>query len=577
MGAFIRSFLASFLALVVLIAALLGWVAAKTSAQAKIEDHSYLVIDLYGQIPEYPVMGGLLEEIVGGEGETLHRILTNLAKAQVDDRIAGVIMKFSSHNDLGFAAMQEIRSAVHALRAAGKPVFGFCDSMDQRTYFLAAACDSLYAAPTAYVTYHGFAAVSTHVRGTLEKLGVEPEVHQLREYKAAAEVITRDNLSAHARENRQWILAELWDVYTAALQADRGLTTAEVEQLMAKAVLTADDAVVGGLFDRLAYWDQLADQLKAQGNERLRTVGQERYAHEDPEDLGLKGKHKVAVVHANGMIGGRRSRIDPLLGVMMGHETVTADLQRAREDEDVVAIVLRVDSQGGESLTSDLIGRAVALTAQSKPVVVSMVNVAASGGYMVAYRANRLIANPLTITGSIGSISARFNLEGLYTKLGVTHDAVTAGPMALFDVSYRNLTDQEWERFTENHWDEYNAWLRDIARWRRLELAELEGLVHGRVWSGRQAVANGLVDELGGLERAIAVAKELAEIPPEKTVTLVHYPQQKDLFELLFGGEEDPVSIARWVFLRSLNSDWAETRHFLTGARLAWWPGFALR
>lgn len=573
---FIRNFLATLLALVIFVAVLLAVVVAKTSQKESIADRSYLVIDIYGHLPEYHAALDVMGQVTGGKPETVQRILDNLQKSRVDDRIAGVILKLSTNNDLGWAAMQEIRQAIRQVQEADKQVLGYCDSMDQRTYYLAAACDSLYAPPTAYITYHGFAAVSTHLRGTLEKLGVELELDQLREYKSAAELVTREDLSPHARENREWILAEMWGGYTEALRADRGLTETQVTDLMQRAVMTASEAVAGNLLDRLLYWDQFADQLQG-GDDALHTVASSRYAEEDPADLDLTGEQTIAVIHVGGMLGGRQSRVDPLLGEMIGHETVRAQLQRARLDDEVAAVVLRVDSPGGESLTSDLIGRAVARTAAEKPVVVSMTNVAASGGYMISYRASRILADPLTITGSIGSISTHLNLAELFAKLGVTHDSVAKGPMALYDASHRGLSDAEWDRFTTNHRLDYENWLRDIAQHRNLDLADLEKLVHGRVWTGNQAVAHGLVDELGGLERAVAVAKELAGIPAEEMVTLEHYPEQKDLLALVLDGEEDPLVLARWQLYRSLASEWNETLHLLTQARLAWWDGFEIR
>jgi len=242
---------------------------------------------------------------------------------------------------------------------------------------------------------------------------------------------------------------------------------------------------------------------------------------------------------------------------------VVAELRRARKDDRVAAVVFRVDSGGGEALASDLIGHEVERTVKAKPVVVSMVDVAASGGYHISYRASKIVAGPLTMTGSIGSISGKPNLRGLFDKLGVTQDFVTKGPMALMFSDYRNFTPEERDRFEQNHWDGFNAWLRDVAEHRAMTFAEAEKLAHGRVWTGRQAKANGLVDELGGLDKAVEIAKELAGIPVEENVSLLHYPKKKGLWSLFFGGGVNVRSLLRWALYRFVQDDLVATRKLI--------------
>ncbi len=236
-----------------------------------------------------------------------------------------------------------------------------------------------------------------------------------------------------------------------------------------------------------------------------------------------------------------------------------ADLRKALLDEDVEAIVFRIDSGGGDALTSDLIGHQVEVVSQTKPIVASMVNVAASGGYHIAYRANKIVADPMTVTGSIGSISAKFNMAGFYDKLGMSFDVVTKGPNALFYSSTRDFTDEEWERFKENHWAGFNAWLADVADHRGMTFEEAEKLAHGRVWTGRQALDNGLVDELGDLDRAIEVAKELAGIPADERAKLAHYPKKKSLMELIFAKDSDRAALARWTAYQLMRQELADT------------------
>jgi protease-4 len=566
MKAFFRSFFASLLALLVvigLIVLILVMFVAQSSRKEKIADHSYLVIDVYGNVLEYYPPAGIMSKFMGGDPLTLHAILTSLEKARVDDRLDGVILKLSSNNGAGMAMLQEMRQAVKALREEGKKVYAFSDSLDRKTYFLAAACDSILLPPTANVRFLGFAMATQHGKRALEKIGIEMNVHRIKDYKSAAEMATRTEMSPESRKNKEWLLEEQWDMFTRALEQDRGLSEAKIIDLMRHAVFTPEEARKNQLVDRLLYWDELEDILKQEEDQRLRTVSLARYQQEDPRKLGLSGKKRIAVVHAQGTIGGRKSGVNPILGVMMGHETVVGELRRARKNDKVAAVVFRVDSRGGEALASDLIGHEVERTAKVKPVVVSMVDVAASGGYHIAYRASKIVADPLTLTGSIGSITMKPNLKGLYDKLGISYDFVTKGPMALMYSDYRNFSPEEKERFEKNHWDGFNDWLRDIAEHRGMTFEEAEELAHGRVWTGRQAKANGLVDELGGLDTAVAIAKNLADIPEEEQVTLLHYPKKKGLLNLFIGRNQDGHSIVSWALYRFVQDDLVATLRML--------------
>lgn len=559
MKAFFRSFFAAFLAIVVIGAIIFGIFAWKISRKPKIEDHSYLVVDIYGQILEYDLPADIVDQVMGAKYQTLQMILSNLEKASVDDRIEGVIMKLSANNSAGYAKLHEIRRGIRKVQKAGKKVYGFSDSIDRKTYFLASACDSIFMAPPSYIIFTGFLTTTEHIKGTLEKLGIEPNLHRIKDYKSAAEMIIRENMSPESRENREWLLEESWDIFTQTLKDDRDLSEEKITELMEHALFTAEEAKESGLIDDLLYWDELENMLKREQDKKLRTVSMERYDQVAPGKLGLKGKKKIAVIHAQGTIGGRKSAINPMLGVMMGHESIAAELRRARIDKDIAAVVFRVDSRGGEGLASDLIGHEVEVTSKVKPVVVSMVDVAGSGGYYIAYQASKIVADPMTYTGSIGSISGKVNMKGFYDKLGMTMDFATKGPMALLFSDYRNFTKEEWERFTENHWDDFNAWLSDVAEHRGMTFEEAEKLAHGRVWTGRQAKANGLVDELGGLDHAVDVAKELAGIPAEDKVTLVHYPVKKGLLKLMFGGDKTFDDSIHWMLYRLIQEDLAET------------------
>ena len=558
MKSFLRSFFASLLAIVVVILLVIAGVGAKSAKKPVIKSHSYLVVDSYGEILPYYAPDGVIAEVLGGETETLHRILGNFEKAGADKRIDGVIMKISSNNSLGGGSIEEIRAAIKKVRESGKPVFAFADNLDRKSIFLASACDSIFMPPSGGVVFTGFGGSAMFVKNSLDKLGIKPNLHQIREYKSAAEMMTRTESSPEAREMRDWMAGEMWDMQMQAISIDRKLSEEKIVELMGHALFTADEAKEAGLIDGLLYWDQLDARLKGEKDKELRTVSQSAYAKIDRAKLGLKGKKKIAVVHAHGMIGGRKSRVDPLLGMMMGHETVSAELKRARMDKNIAAVVFRIDSHGGESLASDLISEEVAATAAVKPVVVSMIDVAASGGYMIAYKASKLVADPMTVTGSIGSISAKFNMSGLYDKLGITFDDYEKGPNGLMWSDHRDFTDEERARFEQAHWDGFNIWLRDVSKLRGIPLEELEKLAMGRVWTGRQAKQNRLIDEVGGLDTAIALAKELAKIPADEKVTLLDYPKKKGLLESITSGGAGTAAV-RWIIYRFIRTDLAQS------------------
>ena len=246
-----------------------------------------------------------------------------------------------------------------------------------------AACDEILAPPTAYIQFNGFAAQTMYVKNALEKLGIRPNVHKIKDYKSAAELVLRADMSDPARENREWLLQERWEMAMDVMEQDRGLDEAAVVALMEHAYFTAEEAVEGGLLDRLIYWDGIESELKGEDDDTLRTVSSGDYAQVDPDDLDLTGDRTIAVIHAQGTIMGRTNGVNPLLGMTMGHQTIVEELRRARLDEDVAAIVVRVDSGGGDALGSDLMGHEVEITKAVKPVVVSMVDVAASGGYHI--------------------------------------------------------------------------------------------------------------------------------------------------------------------------------------------------
>jgi len=555
MMTFSRAVLAALLAALILLAAVAGVVVWRLDSETAIAKHSWLHLDLYGDLPEYDPPTGLIGAL-GGGGQTLQSVLTNLEMAAVDKRIDGVVLQLSAALKAGNGKLEEVRAAVQHVRAAGKPVLAYADNIDLKVIYAAAACDSFFCPPPAYIECRGIDRVHPHVKTMLAKLGIEPQVSALREYKSAAQIVTRTDLTPEARANAEWILADVMDIYKDAITAGRPADSEGIDAWMENAMFTAGEAEAAGIVDRVLYWDELVARCIPDGKEDPRLVSGGRYAGEDPEDLGLGGDRKIAVIHAQGNIGGRENAVNPLLGLMMGHETINREIERALRDDDVVGIVLRVDSGGGESLASDLMGHEVELASRKKPIVISMVDVAASGGYMMSYRASYILADAMTITGSIGSISAKFDMSGFDQKVGLQYSHVELGPNARLMSSDRPFSAAEFELFHHHHEVSFQEWIDDVARARHLTIPEVEGLAMGRVWTGRQAVDNGLIDEVGGLSAAVAAARRLAGVESDTKTALWHLPVKQDLLHTVLGGDEKELTAAgRWLLRASLSRD----------------------
>ncbi len=546
MKSFLKMLLAVLIAqlLLVCIGALI--IAGKMKDEPKVEDGSVLVQVLDGAIPEYPPQGDL--PFPGSGGPSHIEILENLEKARHDERIKAVVLRLGSPR-MGLARADELRERIAQLQTAGKPVWAHTDWLSRGTLYIGSACDSLFVMPGGYASLRGFASGRPFVKGTLEKLGIKENLHRIENYKAAAEMIQRDDMSATARENIDWILDELYPAYVTTVEKDRHLAAGTLEsKVFAEGALSVQEAVDVGLVDRLLYWDEVEtrlleiegveqDKKVAEGLEaRPRRISGGDYADVDRKKAGIKTKKKIAVVIATGMIQGEESGMSFPFGATMGSATMERAFREAAEDEDIAGIMYRINSGGGESSTSWRIQRAAVQASRAKPMVVSMSDVAGSGGYLICYPLKPLIANRHSIVGSIGSISGKFNMREMYNKLGITWDFATRGPNALMESDYFDYTREQFDSFKQRHWRDYHDWVEDIAHFRGKTAAEIDSVGRGRVFTGEQALANGLIDELGSFDDAVRLLKEKAEIPADEEVEFVYYPKKKSLLESLMSG-----------------------------------------
>lgn len=489
--------------------------------------NSALTVTLSGELIEYPTLPVL--PFVNEVPVSQMHILESLERAARDDRIDAVLLELDGPI-LGWGMANELRQAIERFRATGKEVWAYADALDEVGLYLASACDSIYVPPHGRVLLNGLALGAMYYKGLFDKVGVHANVHRIGAYKSAAEPYLRDDMSRAARDNAGWLLDGIWEEFQSSVAADRGLDRDSLTAAIARGSLQPHEAVATHLIDGVRQRQDLRARFhELDGSSRLLPVS----GYRKLATATLRRGHTIAVVHARGFILGGRNSFNPALGTVLGETSVVREIAGAANDGDVEAIVLRLDSPGGDILASDAIGHAVERARQRKPVVVSMVDVAASGGYMIAYRADRIVALPTTITGSIGSITGKFSLRGLYDKLGLTKDFVTRGSYPFLYSDYHDWSAREESLIVRQHWQDYRMWIEDIAERRDLTAADVDSIGRGRVWTGAQAKERELVDEIGDFQRAVEVARDLAGLPAGASVRLVHYPKEAGLLDVL--------------------------------------------
>lgn len=442
-------------------------------------------------------------------------VLRALHEAHADDRVRGLIVKVGGAA-LSWATMQELRDGVRAFAAAGKPTVAWAETLGDGgngtvDYVLASAFGEVWLQASGELCLLGVAAETTFLRGALDRLGVEPQLDQRYEYKNAADRVMRTEFTPEHREAADRLAESVWTVAVDAIAADRGLTAPEVRRLAETAPLTAPDAVAAGLVDRIGYRDEVYAELRSRLAGEVQLLYADRWAPKRHLTQVVR-RHlpSVALVDGSGQIAAGRSRRGPV-GARLGSDSVSAALRAAREDDDVRAVVFRIDSPGGSAVASDTIWREVCLTRDTgKPVIVSMGNLAGSGGYYIACPADLIVAEPATLTGSIGVLGGKAVITGLLDRVGLTTGAVAQGGRARMFSARQGFTDGERERLGRLLDAVYDDFVAKVAAGRGMTREAVHEVARGRVWTGADAATNGLVDVLGGIRDATRIARERA-------------------------------------------------------------------
>ena len=524
---------------------------ASAEVEVLVPEDATLEIALSGSLPESNATASLVQLLEGPSGYTFLDLVTAIREARDDERIRGIKLHLNGFG-ASTAQLEELVGELRDFRESGKFVYALSgtDGYSEGEYLLASAADSIFLHHSAGIELNGLYVVLEFYKPLMDRLNVDPVVVRAGSYKAAVEPFTRTEASDEFKASISDILGGMQTYMRTALKENRGLAVAEIDSIMANnPFVLARDAVEFGLVDRLVYDDEVAgifltEEEAAEDDAEPTMVSIDRYVASIREDIRSRGSDDIAVVYAVGGItsGESGSSANPIMGgEHVGSTSFIDHMREARENDYVKGIVLRIDSPGGELPASVEMWREVSLAAAEKPVVVSMGGSAASGGYYIAAPATEIFADATTITGSIGVFALAFNLDGLYEEtIGINTEVIRTAPHADLLSLMRDLTPEEMEYAAEEIDIAYQQFLKVVSDGRDISMAEAAEHAEGRVWTGQQALERGLVDQIGGLQDAIARAAELAEIE-EYGIRVI--PKELDQIEQIFSALEE-LSVA---------------------------------
>jgi protease-4 len=523
----------------------------------------YLFVSQEPAVPTNAVLvqrvGGELDDIEGTDVVGLFRgtrmptvraIVANLRKAKSDPRVRALLLKPTGFDSPYWAKVQEIRDAVVDFKKSGKPVYAYLEYGGNREYYLATAADKVFLLPTSALNLSGIATYQLFLRGTLDKIGAYPDLHHIGDYKTASNTFTEKGYTRAHKEMDVALTRDLYEQLVRGVAEGRRKSDADVRRLLDEGPFLPEDALRAGLVDDVAYEDQV--ETKLGNHDRDQRLDGDDYARTGSA-LGLTRGPRIAVIYVAGTITSGKSGYDPINGAIVGSETLIEHIRQVRRDGSVRAIVVRIDSPGGSAAASDAIWRELMRARNERsdrPLVASMSDLAASGGYYVAMPAQVIVAQPSTLTGSIGIFGGKIVTGGVYGKLGANIESTSIGKHAELDSPARPFNADEVKKLQEQLQAFYDQFVEKVAQSRHSQPEKIDALAQGRVWTGRQAQQNGLVDELGGLDAAIAVAKQRAKIPADSDVEVVVYPPRKSVYELLaeqLSGANERGAVGAWM------------------------------
>jgi protease IV len=509
-----------------------------------VSDGSTLVLQLDGELPEKAPVALPIPFIGTPTPVTVQELWSCLNKAANDSRIKAVLI-LADNVDVGWAKLQQVRDDLLNFRKSGKPLVAFLRSPGTREYYIATAADRIYMSPEDLLNLKGIRAEVSYYKKTLEKAGVEVEVEHIGRYKDAGDMFTQTSMSPETREVLDTMLNTLYSHLIDTIAAGRKRSPSEIAAILDEGPFTASQAQAKGLVDALRFEDQVYGELKS----RLQQGELKKISHRDyiraTASQDAATRKRIAWIVGEGTIV--RGSGGDAMGTDEGFSSnaFIQMLRKVANDKQIDGVILRVDSPGGDAFASDEILREVKLLRDKKPLVISMSDYAASGGYYVAMTGDPILAYPNTLTGSIGILYGKVNLRGLYDKLGIQKEILIRGKNAAVDSSYGPMTPEARAKLRAGLEEFYRGFVSKAAASRKKKYEEMEPLAQGRVWLGSQARQQGLVDDIGGIDRAIAMVKERAKIAATDKVRLMPYPPKRSFWEQYLKSTSDSAVDAK--------------------------------
>jgi protease-4 len=576
MGKFLLGLLTGAVVMVLILVIGAFAIASLRSKPATIADGSTLILRLDGDAPERPPLDVSLPFIQQRTPVTVENIWSMLRHAAADPRIKAIVFE-PAGSSIGWAKLQEIHADLEQFRKSGKPVIAYLRAPNSRDYYMASACSKIYMSPVDVLDLKGIAFELMYFKNTLDKLGVHVDVEHAGKYKDYGDMFTKTSMSPETNEVMSSLADDIYGDLINTIAKGRNKPPDAVRALIDNGPFLAKQAKANGLVDELRYEDQAFGELQTSLHQsELKKVSEHEYASvPDSAVPGTGGSDRIAFVVAEGTITrGNPDGSDNGTGL----ESAAFDkmLTQVANDKNIKGVIVRIDSPGGEVTASDDMWRAMNELHRKKPVVISMSDDAASGGYYMAMSGDTLLAYPGTITGSIGVVFGKPNLHGLYDKVGVTKDYVSRGRFARIESDYASLTEPERQKLREGVDADYEDFLSRVATARKMPVSAIEPIAQGRVWLGDQAKKNGLVDELGGMDRAVELIKAKAGIPAANKVSLLTYPPKRSLLDLVLQSASDNEADAMLsgVGLGPVRTAWhdASLRVWMRGGMLRMMP-----
>ncbi len=492
------------------------------SSTPKIKNNTFIEIKLSGTFKDYSLKESFIKKRIS---PTLWNIYRCLNKAKNDERIKGLLIKISPTFYAKFSQIEEFSSMIKDFRKTGKKVYFHISYAGKGVYSLASSGDKIFLDPVGEIFLNGFSFEVMFYKNFFKKIGIKADFLHIGEYKTASNIYTEEKFTNAHKEMLENLLTVIYNDYKKELLEKRNFKPADLDKIFKKAVFTADSALSYKLIDDIKDYEELKETLK---KEKYRFIRFNNYLRKETTYISSPN---IAIIFAQGTISIGRSGNDPLWGTVLGADSIKSEISSILKKSSIKAVIVRVNSPGGSVLASDLIQRSLSKIKKRKiPLIISMGSVAASGGYWISAKADRILANKFTYTGSIGVLGGKFVTKGLFGKLGFTIDTVEKGEYPRMFSSFKEFSPEEKKIAYNELLYIYKKFVKLVSEGRKIPENEVDRIGRGRVWMGSTAKKLRLVDEIGGINKAISIAKKMAKI---KTVRIVVYPKKKTFFEKL--------------------------------------------